>query len=238
MVISICDDNLEQARRLEGMIHDYYHNDNRISVLIFANGVDLIEELKIESAKFDLLFLDILMPRINGIQAAQEIRMYDEMLPIIFVTSTEGFAKDGYDVDALYYLTKPVSSFNLARALQKAEKRLRHEKYYLPIKNEGSFYRIPLDEIMYIEKVGKKIIIHRLGKEKLISKQTLKELKGTIERVPYFKIAYENNYLNVRCISQVNKKSKEVIMKDGSRFQIARDRTPAILDAFLDIMGE
>lgn len=73
----------------------------------YTKPMELLADIE-AGVRFDVLFLDVLMPGINGINAAREIRRYDTAVQIIFVTSSSEFAVQSYVVGAYYYQLKPI----------------------------------------------------------------------------------------------------------------------------------
>ena len=107
MKVAICDDQecfLEDTHRL---LDQWGHENNiPMNVAEFSNGDDLIRAQQEQS--MDLIILDVIMPLLNGIDTAKEVRVCDAKVPIIFLTSSREYAVDSYDVRAFHYLMKPL----------------------------------------------------------------------------------------------------------------------------------
>lgn len=86
-------------------------NDFSLTLYPYSNGDDLLTALR--TIPVDLIFLDIIMPLLNGIDTAREIRSMGLTVPVIFLTSSREFALDSYDVKAFHYLLKPVNTLKL-----------------------------------------------------------------------------------------------------------------------------
>ena len=118
---------------------------------------------RLAGQQFDVLFLDVLMPGINGINAAREIRRYDTAVQIIFVTSSSEFAVQSYVVGAYYYQLKPIwkdSFFRLTDAvLAECRKRTQHS---LILRCKSGVTRITLDSLEYCEVQGRTLVFHLL----------------------------------------------------------------------------
>ena len=108
MKIAICDDEVAVSEVTKSLLQQWaIHQSISLSVHCYENGDALILAQKSEC--FDLIFLDVLMPLLNGIDTAKELRRQNQNVPIIFLTSSKEFAFDSYEVKALQYLLKPVS---------------------------------------------------------------------------------------------------------------------------------
>ena len=152
-----------------------------------------VEALKaILAQKIDLIYLDIQMPDLNGIELARVVGVGQEKPRIIFTTAFEKYGVEGYKVDALDYLLKP---FNYEEFLRTATKALSYfelinrpvpaehaNDQYLFLKVEYQWVRIALDDILYIEGLKDYVKVHLKNDEKgVLSLTSLKELE---EKLP------------------------------------------------------
>lgn len=152
-----------------------------------------VEALKaIHSQKIDLIYLDIQMPDLSGIELARVIGKGPETPRIIFTTAFEQFGLEGYKVDALDYLLKP---FNYEEFLRTATKALSYyelinrpapapnsDDQYLFLKVEYQWVRIALDDILYIEGLKDYVKVHLKNEEKSVL--SLTSLKDLEEKLP------------------------------------------------------
>ena len=109
MYIAICDDQEKELAALESLLSAWQkERQHPVRVKIFRNAVDLLDAARREN--FTLYLLDVLMPGMNGMVAAREIRQFDAAAELVFLTATPTFAYESYSVHALEYLLKPISS--------------------------------------------------------------------------------------------------------------------------------
>ena len=158
LTIAICDDNENQIKELRRLLDEWMADKP------FALIID--EYISAESFLFsypdkccDLLLLDIEMKRLNGMELAKKLRSEGDMLPIVFITGYSDYMSEGYEVEALHYLLKPVDKAKLFAVLNRYIKRRTPENEVM-IKCEDKTLRISPDTIMYCEAVGKKTHIH------------------------------------------------------------------------------
>ena len=112
MNIAICDDEILFTRELSSLLTHWAKKiDFSLTLYPYSNGDDLLTAL--QTIPVDLIFLDIIMPLLNGIDTAKEIRSMGLTVPVIFLTSSREFALDSYDVKAFHYLLKPVNTLKL-----------------------------------------------------------------------------------------------------------------------------
>ena len=106
MDIAICEDIPQHADRLAEMIEAYYVNRKLPTLHKFERCSLFLEKYWDSKMHYDAIFLDIIMPGINGLLTAKQIRMADESVPIVFITSAQEFVKKGYEYDAISFLLK------------------------------------------------------------------------------------------------------------------------------------
>ena len=164
----------------------------------YSGAVDALKA--IHAQKIDLIFLDIQMPDLNGIELARVLDKGADKPRIIFTTAYNQFALEGYKVDALDYLLKPFNYEEFLRAAQKAlnyhelinkpapaatvaSNTVEHaDDNYLFLKVEYQLVRIALDDIMYIEGLKDYVKVHLKGIEKAVL--SLTSLKALEEKLP------------------------------------------------------
>jgi two-component system, LytTR family, response regulator len=172
-----------------------------------ANGQELIELVKKE--KPDVVLVDIQMPGINGVEAAKVCKEMFPALKVIFTTGSDEFAVEAFNLSAIDYIVKPIEKIRLFIALEKAKQSLQFvekkearvfSKSKLAIKSNHSFLYILIEDILYIEKVGRKSIIHTENHQF----ETLESLQEIEERLPEFFYKTHRSYLvNLRKVVKI-----------------------------------
>jgi DNA-binding LytR/AlgR family response regulator len=137
------------------------------------NAYQAIDTLRQE--KIDLMFLDIEMPGLNGLRLLQEL---EDKPMVIFITAYRKYAADGYDLDVLDYLVKPVSFERFLKAAHKAlEYQELRQKDYLFIQSEYKLTKVFIHDILYIEGLGNYVKIHlACSSRPMLSKQSMKAI--------------------------------------------------------------
>ena len=124
MYIAVCDDQTEELKDLTELLGAWETDRGTpVRVKSFRSAAELLDAARHE--RFTLYLLDIMMPGLNGMDAAREIRGFDKAADIIFLTSSPGFAYDSYSVQALEYLLKPIRTKTLYPILDRLELRER-----------------------------------------------------------------------------------------------------------------
>lgn len=154
--IAFCDDDAALLHQMQDFLEQYRTlRGVQLELAPYTKPMELLADIE-AGVRFDVLFLDVLMPGINGINAAREIRRYDTAVQIIFVTSSSEFAVQSYVVGAYYYQLKPIwkdSFFRLTDAvLAECRKRTQHS---LILRCKSGVTRITLDSLEYCEVQGR-----------------------------------------------------------------------------------
>ena len=170
----------------------------------------------VDNKEYDLLLLDIEMKQINGIELAKMIRKDNHTVQIIFITGYSDYLSDGYDVEALHYLLKPVDEVKLDTVLKRAVDKINQAGRCLYLKVQGEMLQIPLYEIRYIDVVSNYITIH--GTKDITVKKTLKEIETMLDHTFYK--ASRSLIVNLNEIRKVTK--KEIYLADQTILPLPR----------------
>lgn len=165
--IGICDDEKKAREALEFCLLALLHEkDNDLSIQEFSNGEEVLSFIVKHPGELDILFLDIEMPGLNGMETAKRIRKKDLELILIFVTGYGDYVFQGYQVDALDYVMKPVKRDKLSRVLKRAlgKLHLMENEVFLIQSKEGMF-RIPKRQILYFYSDRRKVTAVTRGRE-------------------------------------------------------------------------
>lgn len=161
--IAICDDNAIQTDLLEEILLDYISSKNLgATVNKFYDGTKLIESVK-RNGFFDIYILDMIMPKVNGLEVASTLRMLKDEGKIIFLTSTVEYAVSSYDVKAFYYMLKPLDVYKLQKVLDEAICDLKPEvnaDSNVFIKGQTGEHRLKLQDVMYVELLNRCPVYH------------------------------------------------------------------------------
>ncbi|MDE6405960.1 MAG: LytTR family DNA-binding domain-containing protein [Lachnospiraceae bacterium] len=156
--IAICDDETDARDALRIQLEKLLIEDSEEIVYEFSSGTNAASWLHNHPGEIDLLFLDVEMKGLNGMETAEKIRSFDEQLLIVFVTGYSDYVFDGYRVGALNYLMKPVAEKNLRQLLGHVRKKTAQEKTYT-VKNIDGTWRFRLSDILYFYSDRRKVTL-------------------------------------------------------------------------------
>ncbi len=178
MNIAVVDDEEAIREQIGGFIKK---RNPDFDISSFATGEGLLAAGK----DFDMIFLDIQMEGMGGIEAARTLRQSGVDAVVIFITGIREYVFEAFDVSAFHYLLKPIEEQKfmevLGRAAEEAGKRKgqKERQIFIRAKNQG--YTLNLNSILYIESRGKKVEIHTTDMEDIIeSYATMDELEGQL----------------------------------------------------------
>lgn len=160
MRIAVCDDDEQELAHLMELITEYQSsrgvsNDCRF----FNNSTDFLCNMK--GGEYDLILLDVLMPGISGVQAAQELRELDKNVKLIFIFSSPEFAVESYRVGAYYYLLKPADAASLFPLLDRVGSELfMQEEQGFVLKDRKGVAMISFTGLEYVEVINKTVSFH------------------------------------------------------------------------------
>jgi len=189
----------------------------------FTNPVQAFNYLS--EHKVDILFIDIQMPDLSGIELVQKL----EPRPvIIFTTAYDQYAMDGFKVNAIDYLLKPIDYPDFRKAVEKAKKWIyasnsilnaKSDQQFLFIKSEYKITRIELNAIKYIEGMSEYVRIHRDNGKPIMSLLSLKSLEDKLP-VDKFMRVHKSYIVNLQKISEID--SNIIVCTDGNTIPISR----------------
>ncbi|WP_418968982.1 LytR/AlgR family response regulator transcription factor [Alloscardovia omnicolens] len=148
MRIAIIDDVMQEAQATLALVQE---KDASAQIKIYQSGTDFIE-LHPQGHNFDVIFLDIEMPGLDGMETARAIRAYDSNVVIVFTTRMAQYAVAGYEVDATSYLVKPISVESFALAWHKVERILDlRSTEQIAIETTDGIVYVKTTDIFYLE---------------------------------------------------------------------------------------
>jgi DNA-binding LytR/AlgR family response regulator len=200
-------------------------------VRTFTDGRELVTGYRPD---FDILFLDVQMNDLDGLETARHIRTLDTRVVIVFVTNMAQYAIHGYEVDALSYLVKPVPWFAFSQELRRSIDRVRRsgtDSIMLTV--NGALARVDLLDVVYIESIKHRVIVHAVDRTYAFV-GTLKAFEADLADKGFFRS--NSCYLvNLRHVTGVDQNT--CVMLGGDELQISRPRKRAFLDALTDHVG-
>lgn len=210
--IAVCDDDKDIVDKIESYVLKFSF-DNKLSVKIdkYFDGGDLIDS----KCKFDLIFLDIEMNILNGIEAAQKIRQVDMNVPIVYITSYSNYWRSAYKVHAFDFISKPFDFTDIKNVMSDFIKSISEVKSEtVPLTTDEGMIVQNVSEICYlIVKEKRNVLVGTIYKEFIIREY----LSDILQKLPdeQFCQIHRSCAVNLEFVQNILK-DDGVVMKDGT----------------------
>lgn len=228
--VAVVEDNEKDFSALKECITRFGEEENiAFSVEWFKNGVIFLEN---RNANYDIVFMDIEMDHMNGIQTSEKLRETDEICCLIFITNMAQYAIDGYGVGALDYILKPVSYGSLKFRLQRALNTLKKRDDDIVI-GKRQCVRISASDIVYVESFGHRQTYHtKNGNYDVFS--SLSSIRKTLE---CFGFALCNSCYLVN-LFYVDKIDGDYVFIKGEQLKISDNKKKSFKKEFINYVSQ
>jgi DNA-binding LytR/AlgR family response regulator len=224
--VAICEDEIIFRNEQEKICRETLRKLNiEYHITMFETSTDFYAAFS-NGARYDLILLDIIIDETNGVDLARKIREYDVDAAIIFITSNPDFALQGYDVNALHYLMKPLDGDILERLIE-SDYRRRFQNNFLVFKSGTQTLRIPIKDVICLETVGRRVEITLPDRTVEYPGKLSELLEGNEQFVRCHK-AFAVNLRNIRELMRT-----DAIAVNGKTIPVSRTYTSEVQKAFL-----
>ena len=222
--VLIIEDNRKEAEALRRCIERYGQlNAEQFDVTVMRSAVDYVAE----GGAWSIVFMDIDLPGINGMEAAELLRTYDPVTPIIFVTNLAQYAVRGYEVDALGFIVKPVSYNSFRIPMDKAMRAVRQRVPSLLIKTQDGIRLVPQTDVVWVEISGHYLSWHIAGeKDPLNERGSLAQAAEKLAGGSMVSIS-KSVMANATHIQAIVRDT--LVMTDGARLAISRSKKREVM---------
>ncbi|MGL5540925.1 MAG: LytR/AlgR family response regulator transcription factor [Erysipelotrichaceae bacterium] len=233
--IGLCEDNALYIRQFTTIIERMEQtNEASIELKVFGAGVELLAFCKAYPTYFDVLFLDIIMDGLNGIETAQALRNAGFEEDIIFLTSSKDYAFESYSVKAQGYLLKSQMQTGLEKCVNTIITKTKStKKNTLFVKNNQDLYSLRLDHVAYFESNLRKISAHMSNGEVITFYNKLSDLEEQVGPLPF--VRCHRSYL-VNLLYVKNVVGMDVITTTHKTLPISKKYINSTKQAFTDFI--
>lgn len=230
-LIALIEDSPAEAELIQQYCRRFgAENSVNIDVKWFPNGETFLSNYQ---PIYNLVLMDINLPTLNGMDTAARLRRLDSSVLLIFITSMARYAVQGYEVDAMDFLLKPVSYPMFSARIQRALRKSRQEQTQtLLINMSDGVYRISTSRIKYVE-VTDHYLVYHTTEGSLNTYGKLKDVEEKLDKTQFIRCnrCYLVNLAYVRAIHG------NILVVDGDELQISRSRRTAVMEALNDYLG-
>lgn len=188
--IAICDDNVEQTGITEKIILDFFATiDRKIEIDVFFKPETLLNVMSEPKNNYQLIFLDIEMQGINGIEVAKRLRALEKEFLLVFITGYDNYMLESFEVLPFRYVLKPIDSEKMEPILQQLVFELDHHNQYLFYKIGKQHYQLRIRDIVVISsELGRKVKVRSVDESEIEFYFKLKELLKILPSSYFFQV--------------------------------------------------
>lgn len=226
--VAICDDERAQAEALRALVLSWGKESGADCAVELFESAEAFLFAREGGGVFDILLLDVEMAGMSGLALARQLRTEGNRAQLAFITSHFEFVSEGYEVEALNYLVKPVTREKLFAVLSRAAERLAVEPPHVLITSDGETVKLYESEILYVEAFLHELAIHARGREYRV-REPLSALEARLS-ADFFRV-HRSYLVNLKAVRRIGRTS--VALEGGTEVPVARGKYDDINRAFI-----
>ncbi|MCM1167353.1 MAG: LytTR family DNA-binding domain-containing protein [Lachnospiraceae bacterium] len=225
--IAVCEDNPLDMERLRGLLMNV--SRGRLAVTEYSRAEELLWDIETKRRHFDIFLLDIYLEEMSGVEAARRIRKGNENAPVIFISSSEDFYREAFDVYAFHYLVKPFEQETASTVLEKAVKSVERDKEEtLPIVYKGKHALLKYADIAYISSMNHHLQYHMRDGSEYTSYDKLDEIAKRIKSEMFVR-CHKSFIVNIASVKEL---TAEGFITDSGLVPISRTYAAAARESY------
>lgn len=228
--VAICEDDNIFMDRVRTIVDSYFkENKYKVDIDEYSDGEEIVRGAIHDETKYDIIFFDIDMPRLNGIEAARLIREVDKDFILIFLTSLDEEVYKVFELDTFRFIRKSNFDEEIYPVLESVLKRVSENSTRYEFKTKDGTVKLPITEILYFNMVNRRINIKTLTSTYITTKTVFKEIEESLSNKGFISI-YRGMMVNINLIKRINKDTIE--LDNGEILQVSRYKLPELRKAF------
>lgn len=230
--IAICDDDKVVCSQIENMILRYAENSSfYVTINIFYDGSSFIDYIQGEDGNYDLIYLDIEMDELNGVDVGIAIRseLRDHKIQIVYVSGTGQYDRQLFDVQPLLFISKPIEEKKLVKSLDLAIEKLELMPKLYHYKKRKEYYNVRIEDIMYFENSGRNVKVITIdGIDNFVG--NIKDIAKEVTPYGFIKIS-QSVIVNYQFVSKYSR--EEIILINKEKIAIPKNKRNEVKEQFL-----
>lgn len=232
--IAVCDDEEKIRIQLNQYINEYINKNNLIlHQATYENGERLLDN---DLSNIDILFLDIQLGGMNGLDIARQIRKSNKEILIVFITNYAQYAIEGYEVKAFHFLKKPIIHERFQEVMNDAVSKISQMKSdFIVVRSVSEVHRILIRDIMYCETYKGHVLVHLKNNEVIEIYSSMGMMEKLLSEKNFYRChtAFLINFYYVKRLLQ-----KDIIMEDNTMIPISKHRKKSMFNAITNYWGD
>jgi two-component system, LytTR family, response regulator LytT len=231
LLLAIVDDDPKDSSALNALVTDYFNrNDRACMIRVFNSSLDFIRSTE----NYDIVFMDIRMDQLDGLEVARLMRKINTGSVLIFVTAMAQLAIKGYEVDALDFIVKPADQFSINYVLDKAIGRLENTSgSQIAIKTGEGIISLSTNDIKYVEVFDHNLVYHTVTDTYNVRGRLADVIKKLDPK--RFIMCNRSFVVNLRYVQSA---ANDYLTIDGTRIAISKSHRKEIMQHFSNFLGE
>ncbi|PHV71664.1 hypothetical protein CS063_03635 [Sporanaerobium hydrogeniformans] len=228
--IGMCDDCSIFLNETQRLIKEYLKAINHSAeIFTYEKGEALLQDLRKEKFQLDLIFLDIDMPSIDGLQVAQKIREQNQKVLLVFLSGIEERVYETFRVYPFRFIRKKTVGMELKECLEGAINYFNENQDLFTFKSQEGTIRLPIGEIMYFYYFNRRLEVYTLNAHYYSVSMVFKEVIEQFNNKGFVCI-HRSSMVNVRHIKAINK--LYIVLDNNQRLSISRHKYNEVFEAF------
>ena len=230
MRIALVDDEQDMRRQLSGYVARYAkENGVELETVQFPSGDAILTGYE---PVYDVIIFDVDMPGINGMDAARQVRAVDENVVILFVTNIAQYAINGYEVEAVDYIIKPIGYFDFALKFQRALRRVqKNQGQQMVLDSDAGMVRVDVSDILYVEVLAHYLIYHTETQDYRV-RGSMKEHEEALRGYGFCR-AHKSYLVNLRRIENIK---GSVVLIGSTELPLGRAYKESLMADYLSFL--
>lgn len=229
--IAIVEDEAQFSAQLQEFLKQYQEEHNvPIKISTFGDGAEILENYQ---NLYDIILLDIEMPKVNGMEAAEQIRKMDSDVVLMFITNMASYAIRGYEVGALDFVMKPINYYTFSMKLTRALKRVKQkEQQQILLSLMDGVKKFGINQIYYVE-VQNRMLHYYTDEGEYVVRGTMQNVEQMLAPYPFVKC----NHWYIVNLMHVTEVRGNLAVVGGHELEISRRNRTAFLKALTEYVG-
>lgn len=200
--MAVCEDDDLDYQLLDSALRQYIREKGvRLDVTRYTSAEAFFAA---DIHRYQLLFMDVMLPGTNGYHAVEKLRQDGVEIPVVFVSNMEEYAVKGYDVNALYFMVKPINYYDFAMRFDRILSRIpREEQQVLRLEVKGTKHMLPIREIRYIEIIRHNLIYYTADGQ-IEVRGSISQLEEELSHSPIVR-CHKSYLVNLRHVRTIDK---------------------------------